>query len=414
MHKLYPFTIRLTDRLAENSEVEGVTVKIDPGSKATGIAVTRTDKQGDVHGLISVEVRHRGAQISKKLTARAANRRGRRSRNLRYRAPRYLNRTRPEGWLPPSLRSRVDNVTGWVSKLRKLAPIASISMEAVRFDTQLMQNAEISGVEYSQGTLAGYEVREYLLEKFDRQCVYCDARDVPLNIDHIRPRSRSGSHRIFNLTLACVPCNQAKGNLPVEQFVSDPQRLARILANVKKPLRDAATVNATRNALHRELVASGLSVSTGTGGRTKWNRHRFGVPKSHTLDALCVGEVRGIGKVSLDVLVATSTGRGTYQRTIPDKHGLPRIQRTRQKRHFGFVTGDAARAVVPKGKKAGTHVGRVQVRATGRFNIATKEETVQGISHRYCRLLQRADGWGYQLQKETASLPALTDGSTER
>ena len=31
-----------------------------------------------------------------------------------------------------------------------------------------MENAEISGVEYQQGELQGYEVREYLLEKWGR------------------------------------------------------------------------------------------------------------------------------------------------------------------------------------------------------------------------------------------------------
>src|SRR5580693_771719 len=61
---LYPFTIRLIDRTVEDSEVDGVAVKIDPGSKATGIAVTRTTTEGVTHGLVAVEVRHRGAQIS--------------------------------------------------------------------------------------------------------------------------------------------------------------------------------------------------------------------------------------------------------------------------------------------------------------------------------------------------------------
>ncbi|MFJ3304556.1 RRXRR domain-containing protein [Streptomyces sp. NPDC086549] len=39
-----PFTIRLKDRTQEQSEVEGVQVRIDPGSRATGIAVTDEKK----------------------------------------------------------------------------------------------------------------------------------------------------------------------------------------------------------------------------------------------------------------------------------------------------------------------------------------------------------------------------------
>ena len=55
----------------------------------------------------------------------------------------------------------------WVKKLMRLAPISSIAMELVRFDLQQSQNPEISGVQHQQGELQGYEVREYLLEKFN-------------------------------------------------------------------------------------------------------------------------------------------------------------------------------------------------------------------------------------------------------
>jgi hypothetical protein len=74
-----------------------------------------------------------------------------------------LNRTRPEGWLAPSLQSRVENIKTWVERLHKLAPIKAISQELVRFDMQLMANPDIQGKEYQQGTLAGYETREYLI-----------------------------------------------------------------------------------------------------------------------------------------------------------------------------------------------------------------------------------------------------------
>jgi len=46
----------------------------------------------------------------------------------------------------------------------RYTPLSEISLELVKFDTQAMQHPEISGEEYQQGTLAGYEIREYLLE----------------------------------------------------------------------------------------------------------------------------------------------------------------------------------------------------------------------------------------------------------
>ena len=51
----------------------------------------------------------------------------------------------------------------------------------------------LSGAEYQQGTLYGYEVREYLLEKWGHRCVYCGTEDVPLEVEHIVPKSKGGS-----------------------------------------------------------------------------------------------------------------------------------------------------------------------------------------------------------------------------
>ena len=142
----------------------------------------------------------------------------------------------------------------------------------------------------------------------------------------------------------------------------------------------------------------GLPVSTGSGGRTKWNRTRFEVPKTHALDALCVGNVEGVTGWSLPTLVVKATGRGSYQRTRLTAYGFPRGSLMREKSVQGFRTGDLVRAVVPTGKKAGVHVGRVAIRATGNFNIQKLSGVVQGISFRHCRVLMRGDGYTYELK----------------
>jgi hypothetical protein len=273
-------------------------------------------------------------------------------------------------------------------------------MEPVRFDMQAMENQDIDGIEYQQGELAGYEVREYLLEKWKHTCAYCGASGVGpnsavLNIDHIRPRARNGSNRISNLALACVKCNEAKGAMDVAVFVTDKARLKKILTQAKAPLNDAAAVNSTRQSLWRELTDTGLPVTAGSAGRTKWNRSRNAVPKSHTLDALCAGEVASVGSWAATVLVAKSTGRGSYARTRSDKHGFPRLLLTRDKRHYGFATGDHVRAVIPSGKNAGTHAGRVAVRKRGRFNITTATGVVRDVDYRCVQMLARGDGWAY-------------------
>ncbi len=407
--RLAPFTIRLKDRVG--GETQPLRLKLDPGSKTTGIALVREAETVDpetgevertAHVLWLGELEHRGQAIHKALVKRRGYRRTRRSRKTRYRAPRFLNRTRPEGWLPPSLQHRVDTTTSWVARLRRLAPITAISQERVRFDMQLMQNPEISGVEYQQGTLAGYEVREYLLEKWNRTCAYCGKTDVPLEIEHIQPRSKGGSNRASNLTLACHPCNERKGNRPVEVFLKrKPVVLKRIQAQARAPLSDAAAVNATRWALFAALKATGLPIETGSGGRTKYNRSRMDIPKTHALDAACVGAVDQVQSWNRPVLAIKATGRGAYCRTLAFKNGFPRGYLIRHKRVRGFQTGDWVRADVPKGKKAGVHIGRVAVRQTGSFNVQMPSKTIEGISYRYCQVLQRADGYGYFNQPKT-------------
>ncbi|CAG2128687.1 hypothetical protein LMG31506_00516 [Cupriavidus yeoncheonensis] len=401
VHRLMPFAIRLIDRDLSDSELQPLRLKLDPGSKETGVAIVREAIFGAVGArranvLLLAEIIHRGRQISEALTARSSIRRARRGRKTRYRAARFDNRHKPKGWLAPSLRHRVVTTEAWVRRFSNLAPLQAAGVELVRFDMQAMENPEISGVEYQQGTLLGYEVKEYLLAKFGRTCSYCDAVDRPLETEHIVAKANGGSDRVSNLTLACRPCNEKKGKLPLEVFLGkDPARAKRILTRAKAPLRDAAAVNTIRFALLETLKSFGLPVETGSGGQTKYNRRRLEIPKSHSLDAACVGEVHSVLDWQQPVLRIKCTGRGSYQRTRLTAHGFPRGFLMRSKHAYGFQTGDMVKAVVPSGKKTGTYVGRVAVRATGSFNIQTASGAVQGISYKHCKLIQRGDGYGY-------------------
>jgi 5-methylcytosine-specific restriction endonuclease McrA len=394
-----PFTI-LLKRGVDTPAAHPLRLKLDPGSRVTGLAVV-DDETGAV--LFAAEVEHRGQRVHGALDERRARRRERRHRKTRYRKPRFHNRHRRQGWLPPSLESRVANVETWARRIRRFAPIGAVSLELVRFDTQALQDPEIRGIEYQQGTLAGCEAREYLLEKWQRRCAYCRAENVPLEVEHIVPKSRGGTDRVSNLALACVKCNQAKGNCPVEEFlVKKPGVLRRILTQAKAPLKDAAAVNATRWELFRRLRRIGLPVETGSGGRTKWNRTQRGLPKAHWLDAACVGAST---PVTLRIgnfrpLLAKAMGWGRRRRGNPHRFGFPRGHATRQKSFFGFQTGDVVHAVVPKGKHAGIHVGRVAVRFTGRFRIGAAD----GISWKQVRLVHRLDGYDYRWKEECSFL----------
>jgi 5-methylcytosine-specific restriction endonuclease McrA len=387
--RLYPFTIIL--KLGERAEApEPLRLKLDPGSKTTGLALVN-DTSGRV--VWAAAIPHRGQQVKERLDQRRICRGSRRQRHTRYRPARFLNRRPQEGWLPPSLESRIQNILTWVTRLQRAAPIGAVSQELVRFDLQALEHPEISGIEYQQGTLAGYEVREYLLEKFHRTCVYCGATNVPLEIEHIIPRSRPGtSNRIGNLTIACHPCNQAKGDQTAAEF-GHPE----VQAQAARPLADTA-VNATRWALFHRLEAIGLPVETGSGGRTKWNRTNRKLPKAHWLDAACVGastpetlKVAGIAPLQIKAM-----GRHSRQMCRTNASGFPDKAPKATSVIGGLRTGDIVRAAVPaSSKKAGMYYGRLAIRATGSCNVKTGQGTIQGIHVRYCQPLHRGDGYTY-------------------
>ncbi|MBE9228559.1 RRXRR domain-containing protein [Phormidium sp. LEGE 05292] len=388
----YPFTIILKQVQCDNPKF--LRIKIDPGAKFTGLALV-----SDKNIVWAAELEHRGFAIRDSLTSRRQIRRNRRSRKTRYRQPRFLNRRRQDDWLPPSLMSRVYNILSWVNRLCFLAPVKAISQELVKFDTQKMMNPEVNGIEYQRGELWGYEVRQYLLEKFNHTCVYCGATDKPFNLDHFHPKSKGGSDKVSNLVLSCVDCNQAKSNKSPAEFLSDRlDILAKIDRQRKQPLADAAAVNTTRWKLSLVLESTGLPVELGSGGLTKYNRQRLNISKSHWTDAACVGQSTPdtLNVNGYQPLIIKAMGRGSRQMVKPDKYGFPRTSpKLRQKSFYGFMTGDIVKAVVTKGKKVGTYVGRVAVRKTGNFNIKTKTGTVQGISYKYCRIIHKSDGYTY-------------------
>lgn len=404
----YPFTIILKQEVVAPS-VQPLRLKIDPGSKTTGLAIVN-DASGEV--VWAAELMHRGQTIKAALDDRRAIRRSRRQRHTRYRKPRFQNRyNKKKGWLPPSLESRLSNVMTWAARLMRVSPVSAVSLELVRFDLQAVENAEIKGAQYQQGTLAGYEVRQYLLEKWNRACTYCGKQQVPLQVEHIQSCAKGGSHRVSNLCLACEPCNQAKGTQDIRDFLAKkPDLLKTILAQAKVPLKDAAAVNVTRWALHVRLQAMGMPLECGTGGYTKYNRVTRHLPKAHWIDAACVGAStpRVVQIADVRPLLITAVGNGSRQMCRMDRYGFPRTGPKQAKRVKGFQTGDMVRAVVRAGKKVGTYVGRVAVRTTGSFNITTTQGTVQGISHRTCMSVHCCDGYRYGQGRDCLRAAALS------
>ena len=264
-----PFVIQLS--YATGEAKQDVALGIDAGYTKVGYSAITAGEE-----LIAGELELRG-DIKRLLEKRSAYRMNRRNR-LWYRKARFDNRGREKGWLAPSLEHKLQSHIKLIERIKRLLPITKIIVEVASFDTQKMQNPEINGVEYQQGELQGYEVREYLLEKWHRKCAYCGKRDTPLEIEHIIPKARGGSDRVSNLTISCHECNQKKGDMTAEEF-GHP----RIQRRAKQSLKATAFMNNIRWRLVN-LLNCGWTY----GYITKHNRIKLGLKKSHINDAFVI------------------------------------------------------------------------------------------------------------------------------
>lgn len=424
IHRLVPMVIRLKEN--KDYEIKGLRLKLDPGAKTTGFAVLMQKSKNEADAILLGEIIHK-TSIKGALDDRRSMRRGRRNRNTRYRPARWLNRaaSRKKG-LSPSLESRLNQTVHAVQKLMKWLPIGAISVEHVKFDTQKMENDAIEGTGYQQGTLAGYEIREYLLEKFQRKCAYCGAENIPLEVEHIYPKSKGGTNRIDNLAIACNDCNKDKGNklpkvwleeLRTSKRKSDNDRAKKFeksLRDAKKTLKDAAAVNSTRWRLYEKMKELTPFVECGSGALTKMNRIRHNLPKEHYFDACCIGkstpEIINIKTNYIEEWKAV--GRGKRQIIMPNKYGFPRGHtyflpkdkngnkvghRRRKKVKNGFMTGDIVKGTQPK--KGLTVTGRCDsVKATGSIMVPHNGKRI-AFSSKNTVLIQRGDGWQYSKRK---------------
>lgn len=279
-----PFIIQLNNPININHKFSNLTLGIDPGFENIGFSVIN-----DKSELICGEIKSR-IDIPKLLEKRSMYRRGKRNR-LRYRPSRFLNKNIKKGWLAPSIHHKLNSTLKVIEKIKSYLPISKIIVEIVKFDTQKMVNPEISGIEYQQGELQGYELREYLLEKWNRQCAYCKKTNIPLQIEHIIPKSRGGTNRVSNLTIACNNCNQKKGTKTAKEF-----GYSNIQEKANKSLKSAAFMNIIRNILVEKLKnIYNIPISTTYGYITKYNRIKNNIEKTHYNDAFVIAD--GINQI---------------------------------------------------------------------------------------------------------------------
>ena len=418
VYRQYPYVIILKDKDSRLEEINhSYRIKIDPGAKHTGITVL----DGDCVVLF-LQIEHRGEQVVKNLQTRQAVRRNRRQRKTWYRHCKYPKgnapTARPEGWLLPSQHSIADNVINTVNKLIRWIGSCDVTIESAKFDTQLMEDADIEGKQYQQGTLFGYEMKSYLREKYGCTCQYCGGKteDRRLEWEHKIPRSKGGSDSVKNATLACHTCNEEKKDLTPEEWLGrilakkhrskiDEARIAgiqKVICGKKTTgLRYSAWVNTSRWYLVNQIKAMPKvkDIELSSGGMTEFNRHVLGYPKDHHYDALCVGKVID-DRYRYDTqpcLYIKAMGRGTRLRGHLNSCGIITVKyRERRKAVNGLQTGDIVQVTIPSGKYKGKYVGRVMVRSTGYHDIRCSDgNLVTGSKKSNYRIIQHKDGYQY-------------------
>lgn len=367
VEQVYPFTVRLTGQV-KKPHLEEVTAGVDTGSKKIGIAATSCSKS-----LYQAEIALRD-DIRKKMDDRRMHRRNRRSRKCRYRAPRFDNRTRKEGWLPPSIQSKVNTTVKAVKIVSQVLPITRINVELANFDTQAMSSGlekMSAGWMYQRGALYQVENIKSFVRARDRYtCVYC--KEAGDEVDHIIPTSKGGATKVSNLVCACHECNQEKGDQTAEEY-GHPE----VQERVKESLKDAAHTQAGKTALLGELKKI-APVSITYGHITKINRKALGLEKSHHLDALVIASEGKSVSVENQWWCGRAIGRGNYRLYKGERS---QIKNQAKKILFGFRQWDKVK--MPDGIE-GFIKGK---RSSGYFCVSGMEGKVIDDSIHYKKLL---------------------------
>ena len=274
-----PFTIQLL--YESTTHTQKINLGIDAGSKTIGISATTDSKV-----LYEAEVVLRN-DIVELLSGRRALRRSRRSRKTRYRKPRFDNRKKPDGWLAPSIRQKIETHVTVVENITKILPMTKIIVETASFDIQKIKNPEIEGAEYQHGEqLDFWNVREYVLFRDGHTCQCCKgkSKDNILNVHHIESR-KTGGNAPNNLITLCETCHKAyhKGVITLPKEIHRGMRF-----------RDAAFMGIMRWAFYDRLkelyTPFGVEVINTYGYITKNTRIEHGLPKEHYVDARCISD----------------------------------------------------------------------------------------------------------------------------
>lgn len=324
-----PFTIRL---LFDTTEIaQHVNIGVDPGD-TTGYAAVLDNGKVVEKG----EIRLR-TDVKSLLAARKVLRRGRRSRNTRYRKPRFLNRRRPEGWLPPSIRQKAEHIISKINEIISYFPDYTLKVEINKFDMQKLANPEINGTGYQQGDLYGYEnAKQFLLVRENGKCQLCGKgykEGDGWHAHHVIPRAKGGTNKPDNLALLHKSCHVSGHKTGAIRKLKKPKQFVA-----------AAMYNAVRYKLMDGFKAMlGDKVLFTYGYITAVRRRELNIEKEHYNDAIAVtGTVTVKDNGAVTVIKQVRKKKRSLHEAIPRKgRKTPNVCAVRNKKNTDrvFVNG---------------------------------------------------------------------------
>ena len=267
-----PFTIQLC--YATGEAKQEVTVGIDEGARHIGIAIV---SQGKVLAKGEVELRQ---DVHSLLLTRAQYRRSRRFRKTRYRKARFLNRRKPEGWLPPSIRAKLDANFAWIDRFCSLVPNPKLRIEVGKFDTAKMINPEIQSVDYQHGQTYGYyDVRYFVFARDEYTCQVCKRKNKVLHTHHVVYRSEGGTDRADNLIAVCTDCHTSENHKPGGVLYRWMKEHKKVKQYKEPPFMNILRIRTFRKYPDAEITY---------GSETSPRRKELGLEKTHCNDAIAI------------------------------------------------------------------------------------------------------------------------------
>lgn len=381
-----PFCIQLC--YPTGKTVQPCKVGIDTGSKNIGFAVTSNDKV-----LVKGEVELR-QDVSSNLTTRKTYRNSRRNRKTRHRKPRFLNRTssKKQGWLPPSVQSKIDITFRFIDKLCSYLPNCELHIEVGKFDVAKMINPEIQGVDYQKGQTHGfYDVRYFVFARDNYTCQVCKKKNKVLQTHHIIYRDYGGTDRADNLITVCTDCHTSENHKPGGILYEWMMKQKKVKLYKEPPFM---------NTLRKRIFKKYPNAIITYGSITTPHRKQLGLDKTHYNDAIAITGITSIKENCDDILKIKQfrkKKRSLHEATARKGRKTPNVTQKRNSKNTpyskGYYLNDKVSVLGKTGYICGFTNSGAYVKDIFDEYITLPNKTYKQVSYKYLKFINHNNNW---------------------